>query len=156
MKILGRAHRAIDRFLQDPASIRTAAWLIIGATITAVVVGGILIRLLDHQEYPTLGRALWFTLQTVTTVGYGDVTPTRVIGRLIGAAVMLTGIGFITVITAAVTSVFVEASRQRAVKAGDPPDSKATNQDAGLAAIDARLGQIEHTLALLMERTRHR
>jgi hypothetical protein len=42
--------KALDRFLQDPASIRTAAWLIVGATVAAVVAGGVLVRLLDHQE----------------------------------------------------------------------------------------------------------
>jgi voltage-gated potassium channel len=148
--------RAIDRFFEDPASIRTAAWLIVGATVTAVVAGGVLVRLLDHREYPNLGRALWFTLQTVTTVGYGDVTPTRAVGRLVGAAVMVIGIGFITIVTAAVTSVFVEASRQRSVKAADHGDSQAANRDADLATVNVRLDHIEETLALLVEQTRPR
>jgi voltage-gated potassium channel len=140
--------------LQDPASIRVASWLIVGATVTAVFVGGILMRLFDHQEYPNFGRALWFTLQTVTTVGYGDVTPRNVDGRVIAAVVMLTGIGFITVITAAVTSAFVEASRQRAVKAAGSADTSSAAQKPDLAAVDARLDQIEQTLALLVEQTR--
>jgi voltage-gated potassium channel len=149
--------RAIDRFLEDPASIRTAAWLIVGATVTAVVAGGVVVRLLDHREYPNLGRALWFTLQTVTTVGYGDVTPTRAVGRLVAAVVMVIGIGFITVVTAAVTSVFVEASRQRSAKTADPADSRlAADSSADLATVNARLDQIEETLALLVEQTRPR
>ena len=32
-------------------------------------------RLLDPSEYPSIGRGLWWAIQTVTTVGYGDVTP---------------------------------------------------------------------------------
>jgi voltage-gated potassium channel len=142
--------------LQDPASIRVAAWLIVGATVTAVVAGGILMRLLDHREYPNIGRALWFTLQTVTTVGYGDVTPRNLDGRLIAAVVMLTGIGFITIVTAAVTSAFVEASRQRAVKAADSSNAIPANRESDLAAVGARLDQIEQTLALLVEQTRPR
>jgi voltage-gated potassium channel len=118
--------------------------------------GGILMRLVDHQEYPNLGRALWFTLQTVTTVGYGDATPRNVDGRLIGAVVMLTGIGFITIVTAAVTSAFVEASRQRALKAADSPDPSSGDRETDLAAVDARLDQIEQTLSLLVEQTRPR
>jgi voltage-gated potassium channel len=148
--------QALDRFLQDPASIRTAAWLIVGATITAVIAGGVSVRLFDHREYPTVGRALWFTLQTVTTVGYGDVTPTRVVGRLVAAAVMLTGIGFITIVTAAVTSVFVEAARERAVSASASSSANVANQDTDLAAVRARLDQIEATLAALLEQTRPR
>jgi voltage-gated potassium channel len=144
----------VERFLEDPASIRTAAWLMIGATVTAVVAGGVLMRVLDHKEYPNVGRALWFTLQTVTTVGYGDVTPTRVVGRLVGAAVMLIGIGFITIVTAAVTSVFVEAARRRGAK--EVETSQAMARDTDLAALDARLVRIEETLAVLVEQTRQR
>ena len=156
MKFPRTPRQALDRFLEDPASIRTAAWLIVGATVVAVVVGGVLVRLMDHQEYPTVGRALWFTLQTVTTVGYGDVTPTRVVGRLVAAAVMLTGIGFITIVTAAVTSVFVEASRERAVRAAASSSANVAHEDADLAAVNARLDQIEATLAVLVQQTRPR
>src|SRR6478752_4649019 len=44
-----------------------------------------LITLLDRQEFPSLGTGLWWALQTVTTVGYGDVTPATTAGRLVGA-----------------------------------------------------------------------
>ena len=50
---------------------------------------------------------LWWAVQTVTTVGYGDHTPVTVSGRLVAAFVMLVGIGFLTVVTAAITSTFV-------------------------------------------------
>jgi Ion channel len=83
--------------------------------------GGILERLVDHQEFPTIGPGLWFAVQTVTTVGYGDVTPKQGDGRFIGAIVMLAGIGFLAVITASVTSSLVEGSRstvRRAVRRG--------------------------------------
>jgi voltage-gated potassium channel len=148
--------RTIDRFFDNPGSIRTAAWLIVGATLTAVVGGGVAVRLLDHREYPNLGRALWFTLQTVTTVGYGDVTPTRVVGRLVGAVVMLTGIGFITIVTAAITSTFVEASRRRAATAADSAETRPGNGAGDLAAITARLDKIDETLSVLVEQSRPR
>ena len=75
--------------------------------------GGVLERFLDHQEYPTIGKGLWFALQTVTTVGYGDVTPRQAVGRFIAAVVMLAGIGFLAVVTASVTASLVESSRRR-------------------------------------------
>ena len=57
---------------------------------------------------------MWWALQTVTTVGYGDVTPKDVVGRLVGAAVMLEGIAFIAIVTALITSTFVaRATRER-------------------------------------------
>jgi voltage-gated potassium channel len=147
--------RSIERFLDDPASIRNAAWLIIGATVAAVVLGSVAVWLLDHHEYPSFGRALWFTLQTVTTVGYGDVTPTSVVGRLVGAVVMLTAIGFITIVTAAITSTFVEAARRKADKAAEEADTEAADRtEDALAVITARLDQIDGTLKMLVEQSR--
>ena len=40
-----------------------------------------LISVIDREEYPDVGIGMWWALQTVTTVGYGDVTPTHVAGR---------------------------------------------------------------------------
>src|SRR5690348_13384378 len=86
--------------LRESLTARRAAGIIAGVTVVITVAGGVLERVLDHREYPTIGRGLWFALQTVTTVGYGDVTPKLSAGRFIGAVVMLAGIGFLAVITA--------------------------------------------------------
>jgi hypothetical protein len=40
-----------------------------GFTVLITVAGGILERVVDHQEFPTIGKGLGFALQTVTTVG---------------------------------------------------------------------------------------
>jgi voltage-gated potassium channel len=53
-------------------------------------------------------------LQTVTTVGYGDVTPTNLSGRLVGALVMLEGTAFIAIVTALITSTFVARATREA------------------------------------------
>jgi voltage-gated potassium channel len=149
--------RTLDRFQDDPASIRNAAWLIVAATVVATVAGGIVVWLLDHSEYPNLGRALWFTLQTVTTVGYGDVTPTSDVGRIVGAVVMLTAIGFITIVTAAITSTFVEAARRRADRAADEAAAESVDDtEVALREVGARLSEIERTLEALVEQTRPR
>ncbi len=99
--------------LHNSLTARRAAGIIALLTVLITVAGGILERVIDRQEYPTIGRGLWFALQTVTTVGYGDVTPKQADGRLIGAVVMLTGIGFLAVITASVTASLIESSRRR-------------------------------------------
>jgi voltage-gated potassium channel len=139
--------RTIDRFLENPASIRFAAWLIMTATVLSVVLGGVVVWLLDHREYPNLGRAFWFTLQTVTTVGYGDVTPGSPVGRVVGALVMLTGIGFITIVTAAITSTFVEAARKTSDTAAESAEAESARRtEDALTEITARLERIEETL----------
>jgi voltage-gated potassium channel len=107
---MGRLHlieRRLDRFMREAPSVRNAAGVIVVATVLVVVGAGVLISVLDHEEYPSVGLGMWWALQTVTTVGYGDVTPTQLSGRLVGAAVMLQGIAFLAIVTAVITSTFV-------------------------------------------------
>ncbi len=70
----------------------------------AALAGAVLMRLADPTNFPTLGTAIWWALQTVTTVGYGDVVPTTTHGRMVGGADMVLGVSFIAFLTAAVTS----------------------------------------------------
>lgn len=100
--------RRFAAFLRTPLSVRKAMAVIVSATLASVVVGGVLIRLVDSEEFLDVGTGMWWVLQTVTTVGYGNVTPMNGIGRLVGAVVMLEAIAFIAIVTAAITSSFVE------------------------------------------------
>lgn len=104
---LNLIERRTARFIREPPSVRNAAGVIVIATTVVVIGGGVLISLLDREEYPTVGLGMWWALQTVTTVGYGDVTPTHVSGKLVGVAVMLEGTAFIAIVTAVITSTFV-------------------------------------------------
>jgi voltage-gated potassium channel len=106
--------RRVTRFLSEPPSIRGAAGVIVSATALVVVGAGILISVIDSAEYPNLGIGMWWALQTVTTVGYGDVTPSHVAGRLVAAVVMLQGIAFIAIVTAVITSTFVARATREA------------------------------------------
>jgi voltage-gated potassium channel len=96
--------RRLERFAREPVSVRNAASVIVVATAVVVVGAGVLISLIDSEEYPNVGLGMWYALQTVTTVGYGDVTPTNFGGKLIGAAIMLEGTAFIAIVTAGITS----------------------------------------------------
>jgi voltage-gated potassium channel len=99
--------RRVARFLQEPPTVRGATAVIVTATAVVVFGAGVLMTLIDKEEYPTFGIGLWWAVQTVTTVGYGDVAPTDVFGRLVGAFVMLEGTAFIAIVTAVITSSFV-------------------------------------------------
>jgi voltage-gated potassium channel len=106
--------RRMSKFLREPPSVRAAASVIVVATAMIVVGGGVLMRVFDHSEYSSVWVGMWWALQTVTTVGYGDVTPAEPIGRVIAAFVMLEGIAFLAIVTAAITSTFVaRADRER-------------------------------------------
>jgi voltage-gated potassium channel len=126
--------------LRDSLTARRAAGIIAGFTVLITVAGGILERVIDHQEFPTIGRGLWFALQTVTTVGYGDVTPKQAGGRFIGAVVMLTGIAFLAVITASATASLIESSRRRFAAQSERDVTRR------LAEVSERLARIEAAL----------
>lgn len=109
---LNLIERRIEHFMRQPPSVRNAAGVIVVATAVVTVGAGALISLIDSDEYPNVGIGLWWAIQTVTTVGYGDVAPKDVVGRVVAALVMLYGIAFIAIVTAVITSTFVaRASR---------------------------------------------
>jgi voltage-gated potassium channel len=138
----------MTRFLNEPPSVRTAAGVIVSATTVAVVAGGVLIRLLDHDEYSNVWVGMWWALQTVTTVGYGDVTPKNPSGRIVAILVMLWGIAFLAVTTAAITSTFVaRASKERERAQAADEDDAEVRVEARLVSIDQQLGRLEKMLS---------
>lgn len=65
-------------------------------------------------ESASPANALWWTLVTITTVGYGDITPVTAGGRVIGAITMLAGIGLLGSLSAVLASAMISASWKRA------------------------------------------
>jgi voltage-gated potassium channel len=135
-----RYPRVRNVLLGKPLTALRAAQIIAAVTVAVTVIAGLLIRVADARDFPNIGDGLWWAIQTVTTVGYGDVVPTNRGGRVIAALVMIVGIGFLTVITAAITSIFIESSRRRVE--GLASDAIATRLDQIVARLDA----IEATL----------
>lgn len=122
----------------------------LGLAFTFVVLaigGGIIIRFVDHENFPSVGLGIWWALQTVTTVGYGDVVPTTLVGRAVGGLVMVIGIAFISFVTAGVTSVLVrrdsqaeaDADRARLEEIGERIHGKLAEVEKRLDAIDSKL-----------------
>jgi voltage-gated potassium channel len=125
--------------LRESLTARRAAAIIAAFALLITVAGGVLVRLVDRQEFHSIGSGLWFALQTVTTVGYGDVTPKRPDGRFIAAIVMLTGIGFLAVITASVTASLIESSRRRLALSEDDLARRLEEVTDRLVRIEASL-----------------
>jgi len=137
---------ALKVLSRKPLTAARAARLIASVTIAITLLSGLLMHWTDHRNFPTIGRGLWWGIQTVTTVGYGDVVPRTTVGELTAALVMVVGIAFLAVTTAAVASAFIEAARRRV---------EATDTDAQAEALDrisTRLDAIERALARLDRR----
>ena len=138
----------MSRFLREPVSIRNATSVIVTTTLMIVVIGGVAIRVLDHDEYSSVWQGMWWALQTVTTVGYGDVTPTNVGGKLVGVAVMLQGVAFVVIVTAAVTSTFVaRAQAQRNAEHATEEHLAEQRLETLLGDVSGRLQRLEQMLS---------
>jgi len=142
--------RRMTRFIQSPVSVRVAASVIVTATASVVVLGGILMRVIDHEEYANIWVGMWWAMQTVTTVGYGDVTPAARSGRIVATVVMLQGIAFLSITTAVITSTFIaRAQRERLEHQEAEDEAEQAGVEARLAELAQRLDRIETALAKL-------
>ncbi|MGL4337301.1 MAG: potassium channel family protein [Turicibacter sp.] len=83
-------------------------YVLAGTTIIVLLgAGGISIT-----ENINFGDALWWSIVTVATVGYGDIAPITAWGRLIASIVMLSGIGFLGVLTGTISTYFLNKKRK--------------------------------------------
>jgi voltage-gated potassium channel len=114
-----RIERRLDRLIAHAENPRRAAVVIATVTTTITVAAGVLMTIIDHKGFPSVGSGLWWAVQTVTTVGYGDHVPETSGGQIVAAVVMLLGIGFVTVITASITGAFVARTRKDPAATGD-------------------------------------
>jgi voltage-gated potassium channel len=125
---------------------RRAAAVISAVTVILTVVAGVVIWLVD-QSFTSVADGLWWAVQTLTTVGYGDVVPESTTGRLIATVVMLNGIALLTVITAAVTATLID--QMRSGRGDQEPEGQAPDS-AIVGALDdirSRLEAIEASMS---------
>lgn len=96
----------VRRFLSTEG-IRDAAVL---AAMT-VLGGGAAFAAVEKGQNLSAWDGVWWAVTTVTTVGYGDISPETDMGRAIAIVVMLVGIGFIAILTAAAAERFMRSQR---------------------------------------------
>ena len=69
----------------------------LGVLILIIFFGGIAMYLIEHghrgANITNLGDAFWWTMVTITTVGYGEYYPVTIAGRIVAVFIMLSGIG---------------------------------------------------------------
>ncbi|MDO9355061.1 MAG: ion channel [Solirubrobacteraceae bacterium] len=123
---------ALLRRLLSVEGIRDAAVL----AVVIVIAGGTAFAAVESPEQRLSSwDGIWWAVTTVTTVGYGDITPMTDAGRVIGMTVMLVGIGFVALVTGAAAERFIKGA------AAPKPDL-----ERQLAEVNERLANLERLL----------
>lgn len=122
---------------------RFAAVVIAAVWVVAVVAFGVVEHLVDPETYPNVWLGMWWALQTVTTVGYGDVVPGQTDGKVIASFLILGGLSLLAVVTGVVTSVFVTQAQQQRQATGDDPVTRRLDEvSRALASVQAELERL--------------
>lgn len=117
-------------------SLKRVAVLSVGITTG----GAILVWLLERDTNPalaSLSEAIWWAVVTVTTVGYGDITPLTTMGRFVAVIIMVTGIGIIGTLASAMASVLLDDQQEEEM--GDAMATDAPESVAGQLVVLATL-----------------
>ena len=85
-----------NRFFQVSAGI-----------LITMVIGGLVIQVLETGEITEGDTPFWWAIVTMTTVGYGDYSPSSPQGRLFAIIIMFIGISLVSLLTASISSIFV-------------------------------------------------
>ncbi len=103
------AINALLNVLREEASALSAAFFILIVLLISVSSG---IYLIEHKAQPddfgTIPDAMWWAMATLTTVGYGDVTPITSLGKFFGGCVTLIGMGMVALPAGILASGFSE------------------------------------------------
>lgn len=151
------ARQLLDRL--GRAAVVAGSVLVVGATAAYYA------EHVVNPEFADFGDSLWWAVVTMTTVGYGDITPITTAGRLTGVMIMFTGVGVLGVLAGTLASFFRLQPNPSAANPppADPgPTSKSipatapavgTNPQAALAHVLVELGQLRAEVGEISEMT---
>jgi voltage-gated potassium channel len=141
----------LNRQLRDDFRGRVAVY--VGATVGLVGFVAALAVLEAERGAPdasitTFGEAVWWTITTVSTVGYGDRYPVTVEGRIVAATLMVAGIALLGVVTASIAAWFVENVR----RAGEQVSEEVEEVSGDVEETQAQLAQVLAELRTISDR----
>lgn len=107
-----RDRERLLRFAQNLTIARAVVALSVVA-LALTLVSAVLVEVVEPEKFGGFGDASWWALQTVSTVGYGDIVPETDAGRTIAGALMLLGVAFVPAITSIVVAVLITRLQER-------------------------------------------
>lgn len=126
---LGRTSRAWRAIREAISERRHEFGLVLGLVAVALLVSSSLLYWAEADAQPdkfgSIPRALWWSIVTLTTVGYGDVYPVTALGRFFAAIVAITGVMLIALPTGIFAASFSEGLQRYRdqLQRGDGPDA---------------------------------
>jgi voltage-gated potassium channel len=102
--------KAVDKFVSKSKLVYGFAFFVVVLLVCSITF--FLLESGVNPEVSTYEDSLWYVIQTITTVGYGDVVPFTQWGRLIGVIAMVSAIGISSLLTAATTSSLMDKLRE--------------------------------------------
>ena len=113
MPLIGEAEHIMTALRRSRAKIFV---FIVAMLVLAILMGTVMYILEGHEkdsQFSSIPTAVYWTIVTITTVGFGDITPVTTLGKLFASAMMLSGYAIIAVPTGIVVSEVYNANRNR-------------------------------------------
>ncbi|WJI09217.1 two pore domain potassium channel family protein [Methanobacterium sp. CWC-01] len=95
-----------------------------------------------NPEVPNYESAIWYALVSMSTTGYGDVVPITLAGRIIGVILILTGMGYVSLVTATLAYSFIDIFRTESRKAAEKLRTTAQDLDKKAAKNEKKMDEI--------------
>ena len=116
-------HQAIKEFAGALAAKRFELTMTACLAVILVVISSTVLFLLERDLQPeifgSIPRAIWWSVVTFTTVGYGDAVPVSAWGRFFAGAFAISGIGLVAMLTGVIASALSDAARRHAENKND-------------------------------------
>ncbi|MGZ7117893.1 MAG: potassium channel family protein [Methanobacterium sp.] len=113
--------------------------------LLVLVIGSYLLFFIEHGVNPgfsSFESAMWFALVSMTTTGYGDITPVTATGRIIAIILIFTGMGYLSLVTATLAYSFIDIFRKESRKAGERLEERALSYEKKVDEVKAKLDEI--------------
>ena len=129
MAKLLRYNSAVYRLRMAFKAIREELLIFLSFTLILLFLSSVGIYYFEHAEQPemfsSIFESMWFAVVSLTTVGYGDITPVTIGGRVFTSFILFLGLGIVAV----PTGLFAAAlTRQKSIKKMEEKEKKTDSE----------------------------